>query len=470
MGRLKFSYDPTTWICKYHGPYYCLKVYGCEILAKTPHNNDRAMAHNWNVLRQYPALDDTPSETFYSKERLHSTRAILAARHRPSLLYITPVCPTLTGSGTPMRAGIVLEALCQRYRVSLLVVPGPQYQGFPRELPESLRRVCESVNMVSYDGDVPQRISRGTAVYRDYSFEAIHVFRLTALPYARPYLTATKGTARHYLDLDDIESKTQKRVAALHRRAGNEALAAQHEQNAKRCAMLETVAFRTFDRVYVCSAGDREDVLSRCAGVEASSLEVCVLRNAVRLPEAAPRRPFRFLFVGTLGYFPNEDAVRYFCARILPLIRDQADGAVFVDIVGRDAEGLRDLRVPGVTIVGQVADLAPYYEACDAVIVPLRAGGGTRIKILEAFSFRRPVVTTAIGMEGIEAVPNEHLLVGDEPEDFAAACLQLMLTPDLGQFLVENASEFLETCHTVQDLKRTIEAIPDSRPSLHLSN
>jgi glycosyltransferase involved in cell wall biosynthesis len=319
--------------------------------------------------------------------------------------------------------------------------------------------------MVPYEGDLRHKIHRAGQVYRDHNFEIIHGFRLISAPYAQLYLTRSKGCAKHHLDLDDIESKTHRRIAELYRKAGAETLALREEQDVRRLELLETVAYHTFDRIYVCSESDQQELLARTARVEDTKPDVCVLRNAVRSPTRTPGRVFRFLFVGSLSYYPNHDGIRFFCTQILPLIRDQAESSVVVDIVGRDSEGLRDLAGANVNVIGQVADVGIHYEACDAVIVPLRAGGGTRIKILEAFSYKRPVVTTSMGVEGIDAIPDRHALIGDTPEDFATACLQLMYDPDLGRYLAENATDLLQRSHTVDNLRKTLEVIREPQSS-----
>jgi glycosyltransferase involved in cell wall biosynthesis len=93
-------------------------------------------------------------------------------------------------------------------------------------------------------------------------------------------------------------------------------------------------------------------------------------------------------------------------------------------------------------------------EDSDAVVVPVRAGGGTRIKILEAFSFQRPVVSTSTGTEGIAARDGEHLLIGDSPEKFAEQCLRLMGDPALGACLAANARRLDEEEYSMEALAR----------------
>ena len=374
--------------------------------------------------------------------------------NRPSLLYVCPVIPALAGNGLAMRAGAVLEALAERYRLSLLTVP--MFGEVDREISQCLREICANVVTIPYHADTVRRIQEAGAAYSASNFAIVHVFRLVTVQFAKPYLK-NPGTKR-FLDLDDIESKTHRRIAALCRATGNIAEADKEAAQAKRVELLEIAAFKMFDRIYVCSENDRRELSER------TSREVVVLRNVIRLPEAVTdpgaQPPFRFLFLGTLGYYPNEDGIRYFCTEVLPLIRERALTQCTVEIVGAGKSGaLQNLTDDTVRLIGAVPDVRPVYERCHAMIVPIRAAGGTRIKILEAFSYRRPVITTSIGAEGLDAVPGTHLLAADTPQDFADACLRVMSDPALVQALVENAHSLLLQSYTIRSLKAAVAAL-----------
>jgi glycosyltransferase involved in cell wall biosynthesis len=372
---------------------------------------------------------------------------------RPTLLYVSPVVPAATGTGLAMRAGMVLEALCERHRVSLLVIP--LHAALERDVPEFLRALCENVVILPLGVNTADHIRE--AVEAGHEFDIVHVFRLAAMELVHPYLRQVRGRARLHLDLDDIESKTNRRIAALYRRAGDDSMADKALAIAQRSSLIEAIAFRLFDRIYVCSDGDRRELRERCQA------EIRVLRNTVRLPAAVRCLPaggvFQFLFVGTLGYYPNQDGVRFFCTQVLPFIRERAQSSFLVNVVGAgDSTGLRDLASIEVHLAGPVSDLRPWYEGCDAVIVPVRGGGGTRVKILEAFSYARPVVTTTLGLEGIDAEADRHVLVADAPEDFAAACLKLMSDQALAQALIANASVLVSESYTIEAMKATISS------------
>jgi len=365
---------------------------------------------------------------------------------KPSLLYLSPVIPTVTGNGLAMRAAAVLLRLAERYAVTLVVVPFHPSPGAtrPDSVPAAIASRCHRTLVV-------RDAAEAQATLGDLRYAVLHVFRLTMLPAAAGFQARA---AVWHLDLDDIDSETMARLANLADLHGDATEAQRLRDEAVRAAALELRVMHEFQRIYVCSERDRQQLIARrrsddgadehgpaeqapdAANADGRMLtDVVVLANVVPVqgplpPPAAPTpdRPYTLLFVGTLGYLPNADGIRWFCDAILPLLREVAPCPFRVVIVGGGADGrVWELdSLPDVEVVGAVPDLAPHYRDASAVIVPLRGGGGTRIKVLEAFSYRRPVVSTAIGAEGIAAVPGEHLLIADEPAQFAAACARLM--------------------------------------------
>jgi glycosyltransferase involved in cell wall biosynthesis len=381
---------------------------------------------------------------------------------KPSLLYISPVIPALTGNGLAMRAGTVLEALTQRYDVHLLVAP--LYAPVTPRLPEPLEQLCRRA-AIALPRVQQHPWLRPAVMWGDSRFDVVHVFRLAMVPFSKLYLHGFFRRPRRHLDLDDIESLTRRRLASLYRQNDNRFMADYEESEAARCENLENEALRSFDRVYVCSASDQYKLAGR------TRAEVCVLPNGVRMPAAVPTKiadgVFTFLFVGTLGYYPNEDGARYLCAEIVPRIRELAGNGFVVNIAGTGAsESLRQAaNVPQVRFLGAVADLHPWYAQADAIVAPVRAGGGTRIKILEAFSYQRPVVATFTAMEGIEARAEEHVVIGDTPAAFAQQCARLMFDGDLRDRLARNALALVQHSYTIHSLRRALDEMEhrDSR-------
>jgi polysaccharide biosynthesis protein PslH len=138
-----------------------------------------------------------------------------------------------------------------------------------------------------------------------------------------------------------------------------------------------------------------------------------------------PSEP-RLVFTGSMDWLPNEDAMTYFCHDVLPLIQQQ-EPRVRLSIVGRaPTPAVRALASNSVDVTGTVDDVRPYMEKASVYIVPLRIGGGTRLKIFEAMSMGKAVVSTTIGAEGLPIVDGTHAIVADQPRAFASAVLSLI--------------------------------------------
>ncbi|HET7486302.1 MAG TPA: glycosyltransferase family 4 protein [Acidimicrobiales bacterium] len=149
-------------------------------------------------------------------------------------------------------------------------------------------------------------------------------------------------------------------------------------------------------------------------------------------PLDRPVDPDTIVFTGLLSFRPNIDAALFLVNEVLPLVRRQVPDAT-VRIVGgyQSEDDVAALRVPGVEVVGWVPDMRPYLASAAVLVAPLRVGSGTRLKVLEALSMRKAMVSTAVGCEGIDVVHGEHLLVADEPPAFAAEIVRVLGDPAL---------------------------------------
>jgi glycosyltransferase involved in cell wall biosynthesis len=120
------------------------------------------------------------------------------------------------------------------------------------------------------------------------------------------------------------------------------------------------------------------------------------------------------VFVGSMDYYPNVEAVISFSSKVWPLIREQVPGARFTIVGANPTNGVRKLAEnPGITVTGTVPDVRPYYQDALAAVVPLRTGGGTRLKILEAMASGVPVISTPFGAEGLEVTGDIDILFAD---------------------------------------------------------
>jgi glycosyltransferase involved in cell wall biosynthesis len=410
---------------------------------------------------------------------------------RRELLLITPVTPAKTGNGLAMRAGLFLEALATDFDVSLLVVPvaGPRPARWPSFVTaRTAHRECAIVHgradaafeAALTHADPTQRLAalrvyprpalcrfatadNVEAAARRYDgrrFDAIHVMRLYMAPFAAPFLDRAGPASRTVLDLDDDETATRRGLATLHAARGEWAAATLEAAEAEKYAALESTWLGRFDRALVCHEEDRAALRDR-----APTVACRVVPNGVPLPSVPPTPrardgAFRMLFVGSLGYFPNVAAAELLCREILPLVGGSAE--VLVDLVGRTpAPEIRRLAdtIPAVRLHADVRDVGGFYADADAAMAPIRAGGGTRIKLLEAFAHRVPVVTTRVGAEGLDAQDGVHLLLGETPDAMATACRRLMSDPALGDRLRGEAARLVAARYETSVVERAIRRV-----------
>jgi glycosyltransferase involved in cell wall biosynthesis len=399
----------------------------------------------------------------------------------PNLLFITPIRPLLAGSGLGMRAGMVIEALSRDFEVSVVVVPvvgePPSAPAVPLKVPTKVLPVYESADSRRLFSRDPQtRLARlalypkpslfrfvtpetVTTVHREFAgrhLDVVHVFRLYMAPFIKEVLAAPRASSPTlWLDLDEIESRTHLRLAELHEASGDPVSATMERAESTKYAQAESEYLPLFDRVFVCSEHERAGLSNLC-----DQQRAFVLPNAIRMPEkplpAKSGGPFTFLFVGTLGYYPNEDAAIFFCKEVLPQVRAAAGETIQLVIAGSQPPGtVCDLASRyQVTVAANVSNMADLYKEADAVVVPIRAGGGTRIKVLEAFSHHRPVVSTPVGAEGLSVSHGEQILLASDAEGLSNCCIRLIHERRLGDALAAHAWEWVRQHHTVDALRQ----------------
>lgn len=198
-----------------------------------------------------------------------------------------------------------------------------------------------------------------------------------------------------------------------------------------------------FDHGITVSENDRRILLDANP-----QLKIDVIPNGVDTRQYRPlpnhHENANLLFIGKMSYAPCSDAAGYFCRDILPLIKKEISN-VELWIVGREPpQEIVNLGTDTVHVTGWVDEVVPYYERSAICVVPLRAGGGTRLKILEAMALGRPVVSSRIGCEGLDVVDGENILIAERPEEFAEKTVRLLRNNHLRQSIAENARRLVE--------------------------
>jgi glycosyltransferase involved in cell wall biosynthesis len=226
---------------------------------------------------------------------------------------------------------------------------------------------------------------------------------------------------RRVLDLPDVESA----LAASYARARRPPRSFPFDLEAVALRAIERRALHDFDTVVVVSEHER----GRLPGRATASVLVCA--NGIDMPDPLPdpSEPTTVAFVATMGWAPNTDAALWLGRDIWPRVEAEVRGARLL-LVGRDpTPAVRALASPTVEVTGTVADVRPYLARAAVTVAPLRSGGGTRLKLLEALGVRRPVVSTTIGADGLEDLVGRGVVLADQAPAIAAALVDLLKNP-----------------------------------------
>jgi sugar transferase (PEP-CTERM/EpsH1 system associated) len=240
------------------------------------------------------------------------------------------------------------------------------------------------------------------------------------------------GRPRWMLDAHNVEFRLNQTLAQTTSGLSGFAYRRYAAREGRLRRVEEVEACRRADRVVAVSTSDREILRTAIPG-----LRVDVVPNGVDLdhfvPSNAPesgRRPSA-LFVGKMDYRPNVDAVCWFCREVLPLVKRRVPGFTFTICGGHPSRSVLELaQVEGVRVTGHVPDTRVYLDDAAVSVVPLRAGSGTRLKMLEAMAMGRPVVSTPIGAEGLDVVSGEHFAEAVSPREFASSVVALLENSD----------------------------------------
>jgi len=410
---------------------------------------------------------------------------ILASR-RPRVLFIAPIAPASTGNGLAMRAGVALDALAAPADVELVILPvaGPPPMGSSLD---RLRERARSIDVLPLPSlkDASAAWLGGTTNRKlidelaplprlarfahpalltpyldtdDPRFDLVYVLRLYLAPLVAPCL-GRQRQPRLVLDADDDDASTHASLAALEEATGNLEAARSLREESDAFARLASRCLPWFDAVLAASDLDARKLAER------SGRSVDALSNAVEIPPELQRErpqeaitePFRILFVGNLTYLPNRVAAERLARSILPKARARLGPHVELDLVGSKGPEIDRLgEEPGVTVRSAVPDLAPFYRAADCFVAPLAAGGGSRIKLLEAFSYQLPVVATPRAAAGLEVEAGRHLLLAETDEEIGEAIARLR-DDELASRLARAAFDFVTRFH---DRAEIVAALP----------
>jgi glycosyltransferase involved in cell wall biosynthesis len=220
--------------------------------------------------------------------------------------------------------------------------------------------------------------------------------------------------------------------------------------------------------VVTVSANDADEMRRLFGVTRVSDIPTGVNIEYFRPPDGPLPGGSDLIFLGSMDWFPNVDGVLYFVRTILPLIRRRRPECTMA-IVGRTpAPEICKLSTadPRIRVTGTVSDIRPHLWASAVAIVPLRIGGGTRLKIYEAMAARVPVVSTTVGAEGLSVNPPHDIRIADRPEDFAESCLELIGSSVERTRVSGAAWELVSSRFSWEHVSRCFEKIMESGPRM----
>ncbi len=399
------------------------------------------------------------------------------------ILVVTRDAPALT-TGFPKRNAYLLRALCEAHRVTLLIVTEDP-AGAERDLAplaaglEAVRIVDAPLSRYKRAWQVVSAALRQPSVTLRFSTPAVGRAMSSLLAKDRFDVVVYQSmfVADHRLppgprvviDEHNLEFELMERSAV---QAGSTSRRLYYTLEA---AALKRVELGLLARANLVSVTSERERLRLAEILPAAS--VVVTPNGVDTEAFAPdplraETPGRVIFTGSMDYHPNEQAAHYFANSIWPRVRAEIPDATWYLVgVRPPASFARLAALPGVTVTGRVPETQPYLAEAAVAIAPLLLGGGTRLKILEALAMGKAVVTTSLGCEGLNVISGEHLLVEDDPGDFAVAIARLMRDDALrarlgraGRSLVEREYSWAQSGRMlVQALERCVSEREEER-------
>jgi glycosyltransferase involved in cell wall biosynthesis len=379
------------------------------------------------------------------------SRLTEAEGHAERLILLAPIEPALTGNGLAMRTELFRRAATATFEVQVIVVPVAgrlppgtvPAPGVRRVSPDPGRARIGARGLVADPawrqrlaamGDLPALARMASPGLADAVVDAVPPNGDVVLHVMRSYL-APLGVA--------VAERLAVRWLTLDLDEDDAHLAAAFDEQQEAAA---------YDRL-LATLGSLFDGLSAASALEADELSrrhalvVDLVPNAVDVPARSASRPARsgasppsILFVGNLTYAPNREAAWVLATEILPQIKLRLGPNTRLTLVGPSDRDLRRLAGPDVEVTGFVPDLAPIYAEADIVVVPLRSGAGTRIKLLEAFAHRTPVVASPLAAAGLAVSTEQHLLLADGAQETATAVERIVRDGALAGRLVEHAA------------------------------
>ena len=373
------------------------------------------------------------------------------------ILFLSPTVPFPLTDGGRIRVYNLLKQIAQKSDVTLLAL---ETQPTDADGIAELQTLGIQVHLVPNAPTLP-RVSLGTLTKAFFKGQPITVARYDVPTYRqklKELLTNEIFDLVHYemfhiaqfhteTDLPGVLSQ-QNVDSAIWRRLCSETINPFY----KFAYWTQQLAFQRYERLL----SPKFDAVTCTSDIDAAVFAQHCAKDAIKIipngvdithyrPDFTAEAPAHLIYIGSMDWYPNEDAVAFFAEEVLPSIQSKVPNVQFSIVGGNPSARVQKLaEQEGVTVTGRVPEIKPYFAEATVFVVPLRIGSGTRLKILEALAMGKAIVSTSVGAEGLDLRDGEEIFIADEPAAFTDAVTRLLTDAELRRRIGENGRARVE--------------------------
>ena len=373
------------------------------------------------------------------------------------ILFLSPTVPFPLTDGGRIRVFNLLKQIAKKSDVTLLAL---ETQATDADGIAELRQLGIRVHLVPNAPTLP-RVSFGTLVKAFLRRQPITVARYNLPAYRQKFRALIADQTFdliHYEMFHTAQFRTETNLpgvlsqqnvdSAIWRRLCSETVNPFY----KFTYWTQQLAFQRYERVL----SPKFDAVTCTSDIDAAVFQHHCAEDAIKiipngvdvthyLPDFSSEAPAHLIYIGSMDWYPNEDAVAFFADEVLPRIQEKVPDVAFSIVGGNPSVRVQKLAErDGVVVTGRVPEIKPYFAEATVFVVPLRIGSGTRLKILEALAMGKAIVSTTVGAEGLDLRDGEEIFIADEPTAFASAVIRLLTDSQLRRRIGENGRARVE--------------------------
>jgi len=363
-----------------------------------------------------------------------------------NILFISPTVPYPATDGGRIRVLNLLKQICKKNRITFVAI---EILDTDKNGIEHLRNLGMDAHLIERMPDMPELTAKTISVSAIFRAVA-HAQPVMVAKYYIPAMEATikkllhahnfdvihfemLHTGQYIKKLEDLKAPALLSLQNVDSSVWRRLVGRENNPIKKLLFFVQSHSFARYEKrmcplFSACACVSEED--KKLLKDLCPLLPIEVIPNGVDIegyqPDHNLEEEAAIVYTGSMDWQPNEDAVLYFHEQIFPLILKELPDAKFYVVGQYPTERIRSLaKNPNVIVTGMVGDTRPYFAKASVYVVPLRIGGGTRLKILEALGMEKAVVSTTIGYEGLHIIPDEDILVADDEKKFAELVIKL---------------------------------------------